>query len=145
MEHAKKIKKYFFTFILSMLASIFSCSTSFLVCAMLAVLLLAMGAVSQASCALSTYRKRRFKHPKHCRWPTVCHCWRRALWYSRRAKRRANNRYPVYYHMPVNRHTQTTHTAYYLWCQLLGSLRQWGGGRGGGRRVRGQRFVQHYI
>lgn len=31
------------TFILSMLASIFSCSTSFLACAMLAVLLLAIG------------------------------------------------------------------------------------------------------
>lgn len=37
------------TFILSMLASIFSCSTSFLACAMLAVLLLAMGAVGQVS------------------------------------------------------------------------------------------------
>lgn len=37
------------TFILSMLASIFSCSTSFLACAMLAVLLLAIGAATQVS------------------------------------------------------------------------------------------------
>lgn len=39
------------TFIRSMLASIFSCSTSFLACAMLAVLLLAMAALTQASSA----------------------------------------------------------------------------------------------
>lgn len=42
------------TFILSTLASIFSCSTSFLACAMPAVLLLAMGAVALglAACAV---------------------------------------------------------------------------------------------
>lgn len=48
------------TFILSMLASIFSCSTSFLACAMLAVLLLAMGAVTQVLCVRCLERRRRF-------------------------------------------------------------------------------------
>ena len=53
------------TFILSMLASIFSCSTSFLACAMLAVLLLAIGAVSQVSCAVPAWKRNTLKHPKH--------------------------------------------------------------------------------
>jgi len=54
------------TFIRSMLASIFSCSTSFLACAMPAVLLLAMGALSQVlSSAQPMWRRRTYKHPRH--------------------------------------------------------------------------------